>query len=164
MECGNIEKINKLSTIPSKIPEEYHCCIKVCKHKSSHTITGHQCINCKKYAHDITECPEKIYYKNCNASHFGQKYEDYLRKKNIKFDVREILASHKNKIYTRIYGGMGCLWFAKRKDVHKKIKLFFMHSDSWGQYGKETSNVPNLEKFLNNYNYIENNYIKNNYD
>lgn len=155
IECGDIDKINKLSLLTSNIPEELQCCIKNCMHKSSHTISGHQCINCKKFAHDITECPEKKYYNKSLAQMFGQTYEGYLEKQNLKFTAREILGSNKNKIYTVVYAGMGCSWFAKRKDVYKKIKLFFMHSDEWGQYGAKSSNVPNLEKFLKDYKQIE---------
>ena len=33
------------------------------------------------------------------------------------------------------------------------LEYFFMHSDSWGQYGEETSDVPRLRAFKENYEY-----------
>ena len=54
-----------------------------------------------------------------------------------------------DKIYTILYGGMGCLWYVKRDSSSSEPKAFFMHGDSWGQYG--TSDVPELTKFLHGY-------------
>lgn len=52
--------------------------------------------------------------------------------------------------------GMGCSLYAKqdgrRHNVHTErqpIYVFFMHSDSWGQYG--TSDVPKLAQFIPSY-------------
>jgi Zinc finger, C3HC4 type (RING finger) len=45
--------------------------------------------------------------------------------------------------------GMGCQSFAKRDDINEPIRAFFMHGDSWGQYGPGTSDVESLNDFVN---------------
>ena len=47
--------------------------------------------------------------------------------------------------------GMGCMMYVKRDDFKSKPEYFFMHSDSWGQYGVETDDRPKLAKFLEGY-------------
>jgi hypothetical protein len=47
--------------------------------------------------------------------------------------------------------GMGCCFYCKRDGTDGTIELFFMHSDSWGQYGPETDERPKLNEFLQGY-------------
>ena len=53
-------------------------------------------------------------------------------------------------IYCIVYGGMGCCWYV-RKNSNNNIDGFFMHSDSWGQYGESTDETPYLNTFIQNF-------------
>ena len=46
---------------------------------------------------------------------------------------------------------MGCSWFVKRNGIEDKISMFFMHTDSWGQYGADTSDLYRLNAFCYDY-------------
>lgn len=48
-----------------------------------------------------------------------------------------------------IPAGQGCCWYVKYSS--RGYETFFMHGDSWGQYGDDTSDVPLMETFINGY-------------
>ena len=51
-------------------------------------------------------------------------------------------------IYFSVYVGMGCqVFFINKNDEKTSI---FMHSDSWGQYGKTTDDTPILNTYIYN--------------
>jgi hypothetical protein len=60
----------------------------------------------------------------------------------------------KVNVFTILYSGMGCYFFC-RKLADNNVELFFMHSDNWGQYGLETSDVPKLKEFIRGYELVE---------
>lgn len=62
-----------------------------------------------------------------------------------------IMGDNPGKIYIKKYGGMGSTIYIKRDDLGEPLQQFMMHQDSWGQYGPETSEVPQLEAFLEGY-------------
>ena len=64
------------------------------------------------------------------------------------------MSDNTDKICVTVGAGMGCTWYFKRDSVDDDILSFFMHGDSWGQYGVTTDERPNLELFLNGYNEI----------
>ena len=68
--------------------------------------------------------------------------------------MKEFGKTH-GKIFCILIAGMGCMMYVKRNDIDKPLQYFFMHSDSWGQYGEETSEVPVLEKFMEGYKQID---------
>jgi len=45
--------------------------------------------------------------------------------------------------------GQGCCWYVKYSE--EGHETFFMHGDSWGQYGEDTSDVPLMEAFIAGY-------------
>jgi hypothetical protein len=59
------------------------------------------------------------------------------------------------RCHVKMVGGMGCTWYARRNYPEGNISLFFMHSDSWGQYGAGSDDRPALEAFLRGYREIE---------
>jgi hypothetical protein len=69
---------------------------------------------------------------------------DYIDEEALE-EARLILGT-RNRVYTRVYAGQGCIWFVKR--VNGRLRTFFMHGDSWGQYGPDTSDVPRMEAFI----------------
>lgn len=52
------------------------------------------------------------------------------------------------KVWTCTFAGMGCSFYARRLSRQSRIEFFFMHSDSWGQYGPGTDDRPLLAQFL----------------
>ena len=57
---------------------------------------------------------------------------------------------NRDQVY-KVYVGMGCFLYYKvpvNATTRYDILVFFMHSDSWGQYGEETSDVPKLDRFI----------------
>ena len=51
--------------------------------------------------------------------------------------------------YIDFYAGMGCYWYARNNNG--TLEFFFMHSDSWGQYGEDTSDLPRYNAFRENF-------------
>ncbi len=63
--------------------------------------------------------------------------------KHVEFDY------YNKKGYAVFDAGMGCLFYAKRENGGSlNLEIFFMHSDSWGQYGPTTDHRPFLAHFL----------------
>lgn len=60
-----------------------------------------------------------------------------------------------SKIYLKEYGGMGCIWYIRRKNLDSPLEAFFLHSDNQGQYGEETSHIPLMGEFIREYKFIE---------
>ena len=46
--------------------------------------------------------------------------------------------------------GMGCMFIARHNGTipNQPIRRFFMHTDSWGQYGEQSSDIPRLVQFV----------------
>jgi hypothetical protein len=156
MECGNPRLIAALSQDTTSISFDLQCNVLDCKNIASHTTSGHQCTYCKKYEHDASECPERLWeVKVENGTTFSQDKSGYKEKKYIQLQARKQMKWEEHKVYTKVYGGMGCTWYAKRANNWEPIKLFFMHGDNWGQYGESTDHRPRLEKFLEGYRCVD---------
>ena len=143
IECSNPEAIKVLgSSYMDKIPKNKKCKIGGCKYKDRHTIEGHTCHYCDKLG-------IKNHTKNCPKS--GATILDDPN--SIGFNPQQ-QAEESNILpgfYIDFYAGMGCYWYARNNNG--TLEFFFMHSDSWGQYGEETSDVPRLRAFKENYEY-----------
>jgi hypothetical protein len=86
---------------------------------------------------------------------FTQIESGYKEKKYLQIMARNQMKWEEHMVYTKVYGGMGCIWFARRKNNFEKIELFFMHTDNWGQYGSTTDHRPILDKFLEGYRSVD---------
>jgi len=152
VECGNAFKIGELEKLTTIIPFDLQCSVPSCKSIILHTTDGHQCSNCKKFGHDGLECPvQKWSTKIERGTIFGQTRDGYLEKKELQLQARKQLGLSEHKVYTKLYAGMGCIWYARRNNNFEKIELFFMHSDNWGQYGPLTDDRPKLNDFIDGY-------------
>ena len=58
-----------------------------------------------------------------------------------------------NDQYIEVGTSMGCIWYLRCNNY--KLEYLFMHSDNWGQYGEETSDLPKYEKFIKKYTKID---------
>jgi hypothetical protein len=156
MECENPHMIAELAKDITEISPDLYCCVYGCKNIKEHTTEGHFCEFCKKYSHDLSECPERLWnVKMQRSTVFGQSKDEYKEKKYLKIQIRNKLKWQEHMVYTIVYAGMGCQWFARRDNNFEKIELFFMHSDQWGQYGKDTDDREELNKFLEGYRYVD---------
>jgi hypothetical protein len=61
----------------------------------------------------------------------------------------EKMGGAQGPIYIVLSAGMGCLWYIRRSSVNAPLEGFFMHSDSWGQYGSDET--PQLNQFILGY-------------
>lgn len=100
------------------------------------------CKSCKKVGHAYYDCLEILAIRPLTDN-----YLDYYTQTQISNYMSDI----DGKIYIRCYAGQGCFYYAKRDNINSPIQLFFMHSDMWGQYGAEASDLPKLYAFLNGY-------------
>lgn len=158
MECNNQDLIAELAKDDTQISFDSCCSVTGCKHITTHTTEGHYCTHCKKYSHGDNECPEYLWKVKLERNDiFDQSESGYKEKKYLQINARNQMKWEEHEVYTKIYGGMGCVWYARRKNNFEKIELFFMHSDNWGQYGPTTDDRPKLDKFLEGYRCIDKN-------
>jgi hypothetical protein len=151
IECKKPEFILQLDYDDTVISVNLHCIIDGCTQKDKHISDGHHCLDCNKYGHGKHECPNKLWkQKKERNTTFNQYKKGYKEKQNLKIRARNKIGLNKNNVYTIMYGGMGCMWYAKRNN-YGKISLFFMHSDCWGQYGPDSDMRPQLKTFLEDY-------------
>lgn len=156
IECGNPVMVRFLSRDLTIIPFDLQCCIIGCKYISTHTTSGHQCTYCKKYDHQESECPERLWQiKVERGTAFEQSESGFKEKKYLKIQARKQMKWNEHKIFTKIYGGMGSIWYARRTNNYNPIELFFMHTDNWGQYGESTDHRPQLNKFLEGFRCVD---------
>ena len=114
------------------------------------------------------------FYKLCENEMQNGKINYYIERPqkigmllidiDLRFDYDEVKERAKNifgirqgKIFLCSYAGMGCHLFIRRNDINAEIEVFFMHSDSWGQYG--FTEVGDLNNFVDGYEPVYNNAI-----
>ncbi|VVU94614.1 hypothetical protein CPAV1605_339 [seawater metagenome] len=100
---------------------------------------GHVCV--------CNDCCKKLENKNENHLQIVSEYE---LPSDIVEEAKRKFGNLPGKIYCKIYAGMGCCWYIRRSN-NQEIEGFFMHSDSWGQYGPNTDDSLKLEEFYLSY-------------
>ena len=128
----------KFKMIDNSLPVAKHCTIEGCYYCAHHTTEGHYCRVCKNFGHSINfhdckfcgscqhksnDCPHKAAFEESELIPYPRK------------EALEILGTIEGKIYTQLYAGMGCLWYARRLGINKEIDFCFLHTDCCGQYG-----------------------------
>lgn len=102
---------------------------------------GHVCI-CKPCFERMTEIKDNGF---CNI----------ITHQNLPSEIKERalrkFGSLPGNILCETYGGMGCSWFIRRSQNNGQLHGFFMHADSWGQYGEASDETPQLNIFLAGY-------------
>ena len=53
-------------------------------------------------------------------------------------------------MYMEFFVGQGCAYYVRNNNGTKEV--FFLHCDSHGQYGDETSDIPRYRAFIQGYN------------
>jgi hypothetical protein len=156
VECGNPVLITALLADTTSIPFELQCCALNCDRFSTHTVDYHKCTICNTFGHDGSECPTKAWNDMVESSTtFGRTKDGFMEECDLKLQARNQFGWQEHLVYTKIYGGMGCTWYARRTNIFEKIQLFFMHTDNWGQYGPSTDDRPKLDNFLKGYRCVD---------
>ena len=147
LECPICLKLNDISLIHNRIyglEEKCKACtinpVEIIFSKCKHAIL---CINC---CHEI------------NSKRLKYDIIDELNLINNYSFVIEDLFKQKTSIsnpYYKFEAGMGCILFVRKNIDTEKFEGFFMHNDSWGQYGPETDERTCLENFINGYELLE---------
>ena len=111
------------------------CKVDYCFDSETHTTEGHSCLFCRKRIGHLKYCPILI----------GFKSPETIIESDISLPVGKYVVNE---------AGMGCHNFYRRNKTTLSLEMFFMHSDSWGQYGEDTSDGPQLNAFLHGYSVI----------
>ncbi len=117
------------------------------------------CQLCAKYGnesndkHSISNCPQRTPFKyNKFVTKIPLKEyddDDVMNEEKAAEIINRLNKIQKHKIYIMSDAGMGCTFYIRRnKRSDKQFECFFMHSDSWGQYGEETDDRKYLAEFL----------------
>ena len=137
-ECGNVGLIAALDSASHElIPPQKQCCVGNCKDIGRHTTAGHPCTHsaCGKFGHDVTECPDALWdIQRERGLCAGKSERDFKEKRHTRIQARNKMGWEEHKIYTDVYAGVGCWWFARRTNNWDKIELMSMHSNDWGMY------------------------------
>jgi len=140
--CRTNNKIKINQTIIKGLTEK--CC--VCLDKEIEIFLpdcGHTCI-CKS-------CFDTMKVKKSNNINDKISNQDQLPD-TILMEAKRKFGNLLN-VYCILYAGMGCQWYIRKKG-NQDIEGFFMHQDSWGQYGVASDDTPYLNTFINNYQII----------
>jgi hypothetical protein len=124
------------------------CHVDSCRFSDKHSTQNHQCGNCGKLGHGRLECgnPDKI-----RALKEAPEYVEITKSEYAIIEGRKLMGSTQGKIFACVYAGMGCQWFVKRDSPYSFLDTFFMHTDSWGQYGPQGDDTKKLQVFLCGY-------------
>jgi len=136
-ECGNVQQIENLKVISQGIifPPHLKCTSLCCPSPFFHSSDTHTCSYCDG-RHIETQCTTATVIST-----------DENEIKRAIGEAKTKFGSQDGKIYTKIYSGQGCEWYAKRTGLRNPIQLYFMHGDAWGQFGPQSDNRPKLNKF-----------------
>lgn len=149
VECKNPTAYNYLmdTTKDDLLPKMMHCSSNGCTSIDTHTIEAHVCLVCSE-RHPQEECPVSPAPKRdytignimaeSTTGHFTSQFAS----------AKESLGDAPGKKYTTVYAGMGCSLYIKRSSHTAPLYGYFMHTDSWGQYGPKSDDRPTLELFL----------------
>ena len=142
LECSDENKKKELEIyFEDKMKFEQRCKIRDCIRKETHTTLGHCCRYCGTRDKHLKQCPNnpinptEILY---DPTSIGTDPRQNAEKLELKFNT-----------YDSFSAGMGCTWYVRNN--HGNLEYCFIHSDSWGQYGEDTSDIPILNAFLEGY-------------
>lgn len=141
MECNNIEARRRLLNHRRReLPRHMWCNIMGCNSRQYHTTRAHRCQNCGEN-HSVL---------NCNIQTLEEQFNRYGRANDIE-PYRQYLMNYvinyPHGIYIETYAGMGCMMYIRCFENHP-IMVFFLHSDNLGQYGPNTDDRPQRDRFL----------------
>jgi len=143
VECQTESDIKNLEQYyMDLIPKNQQCTINKCISPHTHITSGHCCPYCGKRQNHLIQCP------------YANESTIFTDPTTIGYDISNELnlSDIKPGHYITTYGGMGCIWYVRNNNG--KLEYLFMHTDSWGQYGENSSDIPKLNCFIKGY-YIQ---------
>jgi hypothetical protein len=146
MECKNdLLKLNLDKFDSDFIDIDLHCTINDCIDRCTHLTSGHNCRFCFERVLHKKKCPLNLSEQNLICD----KLSDYM----LKIDLDMIGSKYNLQIgeCIRLFGGMGSSWYFRVNKYTYLIEFIMMHSDSWGQYGSDTSDLYRLNAFTYEY-------------
>lgn len=153
MECGKLDEIELLKRFTGEIIENF-CDISGCIDPYTHTTDGHSCLYCNKRCLEgdiqsnikhLNMCPLHLYNRNNICDNLDKFHHEMIE--NIK-EVKLSMSTYKS-----VFGSMGSIWYIRNNaGIHEYL---FMHSDSWGQYGEDSSDLPRYNAFKYGYKLVE---------
>ena len=148
IECGDKNLIKALQIYEDDFIY-YPCYFIDCIDKHTHTNNGHSCLYCdaRDPNNHLKYCPKNTFTIEgnniCdNLLDFNSTLLEYIE--DVTMNPDEYMISD---------GGMGCTWLIRNNSGTNEY--LFMHSDSWGQYGEETSHLPRYKAFIYGYTLVE---------
>ena len=151
MECGDkIKKEQLKQYFGDNIHYHMKCTIIGCPNPLTHTSCGHVCNYCYKMHNQphLKNCPHNPKFNGELLTPIGSIG---MPDQN---PVTEFVGKLMPGYYSYTYGGMGCTWFVRNN--HGVFETLFMHSDAWGQYGDDASDIPIFNAFKDGYTEIKN--------
>jgi len=155
VECGKADLKESLERYKYDVIS-VSCSIQGCLDPNTHTSEGHSCLYCDmRLTYDLSEvnhlrfCPLNKYTKSYDRHQIFDEKKIKELDEGFTREIRNLDVL--NGTYTHTYGGMGSTWYVRRDKTGKKQYLI-MHSDDWGQYGKEITHVPVLKSFKYGFN------------
>ena len=152
MECDNNDLIEGLKIYYNDVIINDMCNVLDCDERNTHVTSGHSCRYCNKVSKHLKNCP-------VNGTEICDNYDQTNTIDSVQKDYIDMILKEKNLQkgdYILLYAGMGCTWYIRSNIITGTIEYMFMHSDSWGQYGEDTSDVPRLNAFIYKYSCIYN--------
>jgi hypothetical protein len=146
IECKNdLLKLNLTEFDSDILDINLYCTITDCVDPHTHLTTGHSCRFCFERVLHKKKCPLNLSENN----QISDKLSDYM----INIDLDMICSKYNLQIgeCIRLFGGMGSSWYIRINKDTCIIEFIMMHSDSWGQYGADTSDLYRLNAFIYDY-------------
>lgn len=147
IECANPERKAELIQFDTDILDVNLYCKNInCIDPDTHITNGHNCKFCYSKNLHKKRCPI-----NTNENIPICDSEEHLKQYNL--DLDKIAFIHRLQIgeCIQLLGCMGSTWYIRANIDTVKIEYIMIHSDSWGQYGDDTTDVYRLNAFINNY-------------
>ena len=126
------------------------CKVRGCRFATSHHTLDHMCGKCKDHGFD-----ERGHGRvECGHGDMMNALLSPVEMAAVHAAIRA-LGTTDGKCYVEMAGCMGDTWYARRNYPGGYISLFFIHSDSWGQYGTGSADRSALDTFRRGYREIE---------
>ncbi len=143
IECNDdIMRSELKKYIDHFIPIAKQCTVENCCSKTTHTTEGHCCNYCGKRIGHIKQCPN-------NSGFNGELFTKPGSVGHVNPLENTFAQTIVQGTYTDVYDGMGSGWLVRNNNGN--LETLFMHSDSWGQYGEDSSQLPIYFAFTNGY-------------
>lgn len=147
VECSNNRLVENLHAFHGETTPGEFCDFPDCPNPHTHSRNAHHCRRCGRRNHADINCIIQSY--NVHRTRF---YDDvYLRNFSVSAFVADLQSSHLNSGTVPIQLSMGCMLYVRCRIIDNntdpELMSLFLHNDSHGQYGPETSDLPILEEF-----------------